>query len=247
MSEINWINFKGLDSRDFNLLIRTKDTYKRAERDISFISVPGRSGDIVIDDGKYPNVEIEYGMRLISTQYPELSENENFFYSFEDVNRWLVSDGNYYSLIDSYDNMYYRKACLIKGLEVEQPHHSIGDFSIKFNCKPFRYRLDGDEIITVTQKGTGIYNTEMYPSLPYMKITGNGDIWLHIGGRQYNFYDVSGYVECDSEAMNVYKNLISKNNYYQGTEFPTLQPGENVISWAGNVSKIEIKPRWRTI
>ncbi|QDY17535.1 phage tail protein [Clostridium botulinum] len=28
-------------------------------------------------------------------------------------------------------------------------------------------------------------------------------------------------------------------------EFPIFQVGENKISWTGNVSKIEITPRWR--
>lgn len=247
MSEINWINFKGLDSRDFNLLIRTKDTYKRAERDISFISVPGRSGDVVIDNNRYKNVEIQYGVRLFATQLSNLKDNENFFYSYEEISRWLTSDGNYYKLFDSYDKMYYRKACLINGFNASQPHHSVADFDLKFNCKPFRYRFDGDDIIEVTNQNTVIENTEIYESLPYIKIWGSGDIYLHIGGRQYNFFSVSDYVECDSESMNVYKSMISKNAYYQGTAFPTFEAGENNISWSGNITKIQIKPRWRTI
>ena len=91
MSTINWINFKGVDSRDLNLYVRTKNTFNRAKRNLTFISVPGRSGDIVIDDGKYPNVDIEYGMRLFATEYRELSENENFFYSFRNRNYYFHS------------------------------------------------------------------------------------------------------------------------------------------------------------
>lgn len=247
MSMINWLNFKDKDSRDFGLYIRKKDTYNRAKRDISFISVPGRSGDVVIDNGRYENVEIKYALRLFSTQYSELSDNQNFFWNWEDVCRWLIADGNYYRLYDSYDPLYYRKACLADEFVVEQPHHSVGDFEVKFNCKPYRYRHDGDSVTEITQQNTVIDNTEMYDSLPYIKIIGSGDVYLHIGGRQYNFYSISDYVECDSELMNVYKNMISKNAYYQGTAFPTLEPGSNRIAWSGNVTKIQIKPRWRTI
>lgn len=247
MSTINWINFKNLDSRDFGLYVRRKTAYDKAERDITFVSVPGRSGDLIIDNKKFKNIQIEYDLSLFSTQHEELTENENFFYSFEDVCRWLTEDGKYYKLYSSYDTLYYRLACLTKGITMDdQDHWSVGKFGIKFNCKPYRYRIDGDEKQTITAKNTVLYNPEMYDSLPYIKIYGNGDIYLHIGGGQYNFLNVTGFVECDSDSMNVYKQMVNKNNDYQANSFPILSPGNNTISWYGNVSKIEITPRWRT-
>ena len=244
---INWIEFNGQDSRDFNLYVRTKQTFNRAKRDLSFVSVPGRSGDVIIDNGKYKNIEIEYGLTLDTPQHSIMTHNENFFYAWDDICKWLSADDTYYKLVDSYDPLYYRKACLIDGLEIEQPHYSIGKFNIKFNCKPYRYRLDGDTTLEIIQKGTTVLNTESHESLPYMKIYGSGDIYLHVGSGQYNFFNVSGYVEVDSEMMNVYKGLINKSDDYQASNYPTFQTGSNTISWSGNVTKIEIKPRWRTI
>lgn len=247
MSTINWINFKGIDSRDLNLYVRKKTAYDKAERDMTFVSVPGRSGDLIIDNGKFKNINIEYELSLFSTQHEELSENENFFYSFEDVCRWLTEDSKYYKLYNSYEPLYYRMACLTKGISMDdQEHWSVGKFGIKFNCKPFRYRIDGDEVQTITTQNTRLYNQEVYESLPHIKIFGTGNIYLHINGRQYNFLNVLGYVSCDSEAMNVYKDMVNKNNDYQANSYPILEPGSNVISWSGNVSKIEIKPRWCT-
>lgn len=247
MSTINWLVFQDFDSRDHNVFVRKKNTFDRTGRDLSFISVPGRDGDIVIDNKKHKNIEIEYELSLFATQFSEISENENFFYSLEDMKRVLVEDGKYYNLYDSYTPEYYRKACLIEGLEVDNGEHwSVGQFSLTFNCKPFLYRIDGDEKQTITAKNTVLYNPEMYDSLPYIKIYGNGDIYLHIGGGQYNFLNVTGFVECDSDSMNVYKQMTNKNNDYQANSFPVLSPGNNTISWAGNVSKIEITPRWRT-
>lgn len=246
MSTINWINFKDLDSRDFGLFVRKKTAYDKAERDITFVSVPGRSGDLIIDNGKFKNIPIEYELSLFSTQHEELSENENFFYSLEDVCRWLTEDGKYYKLYNSYEPLYYRWACLTKGITMDdQEHWSVGKFGIKFNCKPFRYRIDGDEVQIFTTQ-SHLYNSEIYDSLPYIKIYGSGDIYLHINGRQYDFLNVSGYVECDSETMNVYKNTVNKNNDFRANSYPVLEPGSNNISWAGNVQKIEIIPRWRT-
>ena len=218
MSTINWLVFKDFDSRDHNAFVRKKNTFDRTGRDLSFISVPGRDGDIVIDNKKHKNKKIEYELSLFASQHSELSENENFFYSLEDMKRVLI-------------------------ISTHTPHARC---DLTFNCKPFLYRIDGDEKQTITAKNTVLYNPEMYDSLPYIKIYGNGDIYLHIGGGQYNFLNVTGFVECDSDSMNVYKQMVNKNNDYQANSFPILSPGNNTISWYGNVSKIEITPRWRT-
>lgn len=247
MSTINWLRFRNFDSRDHNVYVRKKNVFDRAERDLSFVSVAGRNGDIVIDNGGYKNLDITYELTLLSSQFNEISENENFFYSLEDMKRTLTEDGGYYNLYDSYTPNYYRKACLIKGLSVEQPHWSVGKFSLKFNCKPFKYRVDGDEIKTIATRTTQIYNPEIYESLPYFKIYGDGDLSLVINGSIYDFENVSGYIECDSEMMNVYKGTVNKNFDFSSSKFPKLSSGSNTIDWSGDVSRIDVKPRWRTV
>lgn len=44
--------------------------------------------------------------------------------------------------------------------------------------------------------------------------------------------------------MNAYKGTVAKNNKMTGAGFPTLAPGKNVIAWTGNVTRLEIVPRW---
>lgn len=247
MSTINWLKFRNFDSRDHNLFVRKKNVFDAAESDLTFVSVPGRDGDVIMKNGRHKNILIVYELSFFSTQFKEISENENFFYSLEDVKRTLIEDGNYYNLYDSYVPGYYRKACLIKGLSVKQPHWSVGEFSLNFNCKPFKYRVDGDEVKTIATRITQIYNPEIYESLPYFKIYGDGDLSLVINGSYYDFTNVSDYVECDSEMMNVYKGTVNKNSDFLTREFPKLSSGNNVISWTGTVTQIEIKPRWRTV
>lgn len=246
MSTINWLKFRNFDSRDHNLFVRKKNVFDAAESDLTFVSVPGRDGDVIMKNGRHKNIPIVYELSFFSTQFKEISENENFFYSLEDVKRTLIEDGNYYNLYDSYVPGYYRKACLIKGLSVKQPHWSVGEFSLNFNCKPFRYQINGDKMQTITVQNTQIYNPEAYESLPYIKITGSGDLSLVINGSYYDFTNVSGYVECDSEMMNVYRGTVNKNSDFLTSGFPKLSSGNNFISWTGTVTQIEIKPRWRT-
>ena len=63
----------------------------------------------------------------------------------------------------------------------------------------------------------------------------------------YTFYRADEYVEIDSETMNVFKGNINKNNDYAAVSFPEFKPGTNSIAFIGNISSIEIIPRWRTI
>ena len=46
------------------------------------------------------------------------------------------------------------------------------------------------------------------------------------------------------ESTITYKDNVSKNDKKVG-EYPAFFVGENTISWTGNVTKVEIEPRWR--
>lgn len=58
--------------------------------------------------------------------------------------------------------------------------------------------------------------------------------------------DISSQIFLDSEIQEAYKGTTSQNNHMSG-EFPKLLSGMNAISWTGNVTRIVISPRWRTL
>ena len=80
-------------------------------------------------------------------------------------------------------------------------------------------------------------------SEPYMKIYGNGDATLTINDKTIKFNDIDRYIEIDTELMNCFKDNINQNNRMIG-EFPVLKSGENSVTWSGDITKIEIEPRW---
>ena len=55
---------------------------------------------------------------------------------------------------------------------------------------------------------------------------------------------ITGSITLDSELQEAYSGTTSMNSAMSG-EFPILKPGVNAISWSGEVSKVEIQPRWR--
>ena len=238
IEKLPFFTFKGRRSLDYGLVISKKTVYDSAKRDVSVTSVPGRDGDLIIDNGRYTNVKIRYDLQVVNKMtpwsIPELAQI---------LKDWLLPEPGYFELWDTYDPRYYRIAAFIESISIEQQLNDLGSLSLAFDCKPFRYSTEGQKTITLTAANE-IYNGEAYPAKPYIKVTGSGNITLTINDSVYELSSVNGSIELDSEMMNAYKGSTNQNANFSGTDFPVFMPGVNSISWSGTVSKVEIIPRW---
>lgn len=252
MKMLHYFNYDGQDSRDYGLYIVSQNAFDRPQRDVSFISVPGHDGDIVIDNGGYKNLKLTLTLRLIAEKV-ENDINDLQFYYWRAMN-WLQQTATYKRLTLSYDGRYYREACICSGIKAVKKHEDVLDFTVTFSCKPFRKSFEGDKKIIITSN-QAFFNPEAFPSKPYMKIipadgTQDFTIGVHKSANYhdyYSFYRADEYVEIDSETMNVFKGNINKNNDYAAVSFPEFKPGINTIAFIGNIASIEIIPRWRTL
>ena len=88
----------------------------------------------------------------------------------------------------------------------------------------------------------------MEKSKPIITLTGSGKIEISVNGHaQFEVTIDDGYITVDSLLEECYKdNLNTLKNRSMGGEFPTLNTGENTITWTGNLTKIKIHPmsRW---
>ena len=237
MEKLPFLMFKGQCSLDFGLLIAEKGSYKGAQRDITYTSVAGRSSDLITDNGRYKNINIPYKLSLLNTTEREFVEITH------QIKGWLLAEQGYFPLWDSYDARYYRLASYSDEVDIEQELRDLGSLSLTFNCKPFKYSFEGQSVVTLTKAGT-LYNAELFPSRPYIKIVGSGTITLTINNDAFLLSGVDEYIELDSEMMNAYKGTAAANNKMTADDFPTLHPGNNAISWVGSVERLEIVPRW---
>lgn len=242
MQKLSYLYYKGVNSLDLSLLIKSKGSWIAAERDKTYVSVPGRNGDLIQDNGRYKNVPIPYTMTVL----------RNGVRSFADlvakIKNWLSVGTGYGELWDSYDPRYFRYAAIDGYVNItEELLEHIGSFAVNFNCKPYRYSFDGQKIISVPAAGMTLYNPEVLAAKPYIKIYGNGSISLSVNSSTITIADVDGYVELDSETMNAYKGINLLNNKMTGSAFPELVPGDNTIAFTGTVTGAEIVPRWCTI
>lgn len=237
MNNLPFFTFKEQSSLKYGLLISEKGSYKGASRDITYTSVPGRSGDLITDNGRYKNIKLPYNCTLLNNTERDFTELAH------QIRAWLLAEQGYFRLWDSYDKKYFRLASYSDEADIEQELQDLGSVKLSFNCKPFKYSFEGQQPVIFTAAGS-LYNAEHYPSQPYIKITGSGTVTLKVNNDSFTFSDIDGYIEVDSDMMNAYKGTEPQNNKMSGAAFPTLLPGNNYISWVGNATELEIVPRW---
>ena len=231
----DYFTWNGKKSSDFGIIIKHKEIYKAPARDVDIVAVPGRDGEVILDNGRYNNVDVIYQVRVKNVKTKLL-----------EIANWLSAVG-YQKLIDSDDSTHYRMAARTGSVDWNYlGKGEWADLEISFNCKPYRYLTTGDAKTTLTAAGS-ITNPTQYTALPYFKIYGSGNITLSIGGQSFPFLNIGSYIECDSALQAVFTGVNNKADRANFDDFPTFQPGANSISWTGTVTKVEIVPHWREL
>lgn len=234
--------FNGHNSNEFDIRIQNKTIYSVPKFDASAISIPGRDGDLLNPSGRFGNVSVSYTCYVPAKSIQDLSDK------LTRIKNWLYDKVNqYHDLIDSYDDKFKRRAVFNNKLDISDEARKIGVFTLTFSCLPFRYLLTGLEVINITDTLT-VRNPFNFASKPYIKVYGSGEGTLVIqneaGNKIWHFSDIDEYVEIDSELMNFFKGTELKNSSVSGDGFPELSKGDNVLSFNGRVTRIEIIPRW---
>lgn len=140
--------YNGTDlEQEFGLVCLGRGTYGAPARDIEQVHVPGRNGDLLIDNGGYLNFDITY---------PECTIQENFPYQARRLRNFLLSSPGYHKLTDSYNPGFYRQA-EYRGPFAAEAHTARNNlssvFDLVFNCKPLRYLDSSDVRLTLLGGG----------------------------------------------------------------------------------------------
>lgn len=242
----NSFTYNGINSLDMGLFIVEQIAAdSAAEPVIDTIEIPARGTLIVdnrvdqLDNQQFNDYQRTYKCCIDTDKNTSLEEMAHSIY------RWLYAPGiEYRKLYDTYDKDYYTLAYVNCNASVSDiAKRLLGEIEITFMCKAYKRAIKGDKTISITTAST-LYNTEGFTSSPYIKIYGSGNITFYVNGKAFNFKDVDGYIEIDSEIMNAYKGETLQNSKMVTSDFPKLAAGENKINWLGNVTKVEIMPRW---
>lgn len=226
--------------------ISSKDVYSAPKYDLKFQSIPGRDGDLISPNGRFPNTTVSYTCFIPAKSIQELSDKVTA------VKCWLYTEPDrYHTLSDSYDTSFFRKAVFNNKLDISDEVSKIGVFTVNFTCHPMRFSHTGQVKTTFTASPFTLTNPYPFAAKPYLKINGRGTGTLTIQSASSNkiweFSTLNGYTECDSELMNFYHDTEPKNDTVSGEGFPTFAPGDNTIAFDGGITSIEVIPRWKSI
>ena len=231
--------FNGISSKDLHIQVQTEPDYDFPEKDYNVTHVPGRNGDIVIDQGSWQNVSRKYNLAMDAGKisYTEVASK---------LVQWLHSASGYARLEDSYEPDFYRMAMYKDSGSISNIYNKAGQIEIEFTCKPQRYFKSG-EIADIFTTSTEYRNPTDFPAKPLIKIHGSGSGTVKIGAYTVTINDILDGMVVDSEQQDTYKDQTNCNSKVSIAEYPKLIAGNNAISISGGVTSIEIIPRWWTL
>lgn len=222
--------YNGIDSRMMGVIVTAMPPTVRAAQRVESVKVPGRSGSLHETDGAYDN--------YTKTMECAIKNRKKI----DEIAAWLTGSGEI--IFSSEPDKVYR-VTISNTISIAQMMRTFQKFQVSFDTYPFKYSVNAfDEALTLTKAAVVLGKGTVY-SQPVITVYGSGSVTLTINGKAYPLSNVDGYVTINSEIEECYKGTLNRNGIFYTDEFPRLEPGENNISWTGNVSKVEIQPNWR--
>ena len=234
IEENGYFTFGGIKSSDYGVWINGGGTYNAPKRRYKTYEVPGRNGNLTIDEGAFEEQEVVYPA-FIARNFPS---------NIEAFRNELMSRSGYVRMTDTYHTGEYYLARYMDGLEADvAPGGAGGAFNLKFMRDPRRFLTSGETAVTFTASGS-VTNQTKFTAKPLIRVTGYGT--LTIGSDVITIASGQTYVDIDSEIQDCYTGTDNKNNKvsFQNNDFPTFPPGATGISYSGNITKVEVTPRW---
>lgn len=231
----NFFTYAGKRSLDFGVLISGSGRYNAPERNVEKTEVPGRNGDLIFDLGNFKNQIIPYPAYIKS----DMPDRAREFFNY------MSSLTGYQRLEDTYyPNEYLMARCITK-FEVtpEGYKNRSGGFTISFDCKPQRFLKSGEDPVTYTANGK-ILNRTLQDAKPLLRIYGTGAGTVGIGSETITITSINTYVDIDCEIMDAFKGATNCNANVSFTDDIVIKPGEVGIALSGNISRVDITPRW---
>ena len=228
--------FNGKSCREFGIYVSGSGTFNAPELDVTSYEIPGRNGALVVSNGRYKNIQVVYPAFIRS----------HFRANAAKARAWLLSPQGYCRLSDDYHPYEFRLARFAGPIDFDMRFmNRSGECALAFDCKPQRFLVSGEEMLSFSEN-SALQNDTLFDAKPLITVYGYGSGKITIGDTTAVFSDISEYVTLDCDIQNAYKGTENKNSTMTGP-FPVLHPGNNVIALFGNVTKVEIIPRWWTL
>lgn len=231
--------YDGHVSSEYGVYVGETSSFQTPEREITDVVIPGRNGSLTRDGKRFNNNVITYQCYIV----------EDALEGFATLQELLLSSASYRKLEDSIDPDFFRKARVHAGsdFDIISSMHEQGTFQIEFDCLPQRFYKTGETAVEVTSTGT-LVNPSKFTALPLIRIYGNGTV--NVGDVQITVAEhADPYIDVDCDVRNCFYGSTNKNSFVTLTDhrYPELKAGNTGVSISGDITKVEITPRWWTV
>lgn len=251
--------YNGTNLSSLGFAIKTKPIYRIAQRNITFQTIYGRQGDVIVDDGTYKNVVQPYEINTI----PHLT-HEDHSDLVQRLAEWLsVYDGDYKILRDTYNPGYFCEAVCTNVYDIVRNLTRCFDTTVEFTRRPFWYSDEGQKPVvlpfepTTTTQTVEIYNPEKYEAEPIIRIYGGGmqESVIQINDQIINIKSMGeNGIEINTpkmQTLNINNNGVGEGNGNDAVNndfMPKLKPGKNIIKFTADklvyFKGITVIPNW---
>lgn len=167
---VNTFTFGNITSSTYGIYVSGEGLFNAPVRSAEVISIPGRNGAYILDEGKFENITVTY---RVFNQEKDLND---FRTKLANLRNALCSQIGYQRLTDTFHPNEYRMAAFIDGVEVKPvEYNTASEFEIKFECKPQRFLTSGETKTTLTS-GNTITNPTLFDASPLFEVSGYGTL-----------------------------------------------------------------------
>ena len=127
-NSLDYFVYGGTSSASFNFIITENDNLNSFENDFELIEILGRSGDLLINNNRKKNKEINI------EAYVDLDGLGDAKTVSKNIKQWLQGEVKYKDLTFSNDLTEYK--AIVKGpIEIVEEVEGLLNINFKFNCK----------------------------------------------------------------------------------------------------------------
>ena len=239
--------YNGFSTDVYNISVTGADTYDVPNRRFDSVKIVGRNGNMILDDGTYPNVDIVYHCTAQSDGTGGVNDTLQSFLTA------ILHVAGYQRLTDSYHPNTYRLGIVKDVIDVSAYRPKDGlpyrtaNFDVVFSCRPERFLTSAEDGVSL---GTELVNPTGTTAYPKIEIT-SGTGTLTIGNQVITINSGVSYpLIIDCELMDAYTEsngvITSMNPYVSLPVYDIrLYEGNTAVVASGVAGKIY--PRWYSL
>lgn len=230
----NYFVWKGVDSRAMGVHVISYPPIMRAPERLSYVAIPGRSGDLTLAEGDQ-----------VYDAYTRTMEVSNM--RGADINMaraWLSGSG---PLILGNEPGYIYTVDMQAQLQMDRILRGVWGGPLQMHTQPFKQKTVEPPPIEITSTATMIFNPGSVPAVPTVRLYAGSTAaaTVTLGGKTLSFASMPELLVIDLDTQWIFDGYGARVTNIASGEFGKIPPGRSIVNFSGSITKVEIIPRWR--